>query len=38
MLIKRIGMVLVAVLLSGAALAAQLTSEQQAAKDKGLRC
>jgi hypothetical protein len=36
MLIKRIGMVLVAVLLSGAALAAQLTPEQQAAKEKGI--
>jgi hypothetical protein len=36
MLIKKVGMVLAAVLLSGAALAAQLTPEQQAAKEKGI--
>ncbi|WP_241077653.1 hypothetical protein [Phytopseudomonas seleniipraecipitans] len=36
MLIKKIGMVLVAVLLSGVALAAELIAEQQAAKEKGI--
>lgn len=36
MFIKRVRVVFVSMLLSGVALAAQLTSEQQAAKEKGI--